>query len=82
MDTGESKVAHVVDGKNFALFNATMHLHMFDPGYVYRNVFVDDNNHVVSRTYGEGTGGLKKFNEWFGANGWPIVDFRIQNPFR
>ena len=55
---------------------------MFDPGYVYRNVFVDENGNVVLRTYGEGTGDFKGFNDFFGKYGWPAVDSRIQKPFR
>ena len=81
-DIGGNKVAHVVDQQNYALFNITMPGHMFEPGYVYRNVFVDANGNVVLRTYGEGTGGSKGFNTWFGKNGWPVVDVRIQKSLR
>jgi RHS repeat-associated protein len=81
-DIAGQKVSHVVDDANFALFNITQFSHMFDPGYVYRNVFVDGNGNVVLRTYGEGTGDFKGFNNFFGNFGWAVVDSRIQKPFR
>ncbi|RYF01439.1 MAG: RHS repeat protein [Comamonadaceae bacterium] len=81
-DISGQKVAHVVDSANFALFNITMPGHMFDHGYVYRNVYVDENGFVGLRTYGEGTGEFKGFNDFFGNYGWPAVDTRIQKPFR
>ena len=81
-DIGGNKVLHIVDEENFGVFNNTMQGHMFDPGYVYRNVLVDSQNNVVVRSYGEGTGDYKPFNDWFAKYGWPAVDGRIQKHFR
>ncbi|WP_321165108.1 RHS repeat-associated core domain-containing protein, partial [Variovorax sp. Root434] len=76
-DIGGNKVEHFVDEENYGVFNIAMPGHMFEPGYVFRNVFVDANGNVILRTYGEGTGGWRGFNNWFGKHGWPLVDQRI-----
>jgi hypothetical protein len=80
---GVNKVQFIVDPENFAVFNITVPgQHMWDPGYVYRNVQVNDAGYVTIVSYGAGTGAGGAANiAFYRAGLWSVYDGRIVRKF-
>jgi RHS repeat-associated protein len=80
---GINKVQFIVDPDNFAVFNITVPgQHMWDPGYVYRNVQVNDAGYVTIVSYGAGTGNGRLANiAFYSAGLWQVYDGRIVRKF-
>lgn len=80
---GVNKVQFVVDPENFGVFNITVPgQHMWDPGYVYRNVQLSSAGYVTIVSYGAGNGSGRLANmAFYNARLWNVYDGRIVRKF-
>jgi hypothetical protein len=71
------KIFQIVDPSTFSIYNITEAGHIFDPGYVKRQV-VDIPGGIGIRTIGEGTGPYRLFNELIGPPAFENLDANIR----